>query len=46
MTDQHEPGPEASVEPTALMALRANVTNDEVLRQREFVDVLSRIKGE
>ncbi len=29
-----------------LMALRANVTNDDVLRQREFVDVLSRIKGE
>jgi TolB-like protein len=29
-----------------LMALRANVTNDDVLRQREFVDVLRRIKGE
>ena len=29
-----------------LMALRANVTNDDVLRQREFVDVLARIKGE
>ena len=29
-----------------LMALRANVTNDDVLRQREFADVLGRIKGE
>ena len=29
-----------------LMALRANVTNDDVLRQREFVDVLGRITGE
>jgi TolB-like protein len=29
-----------------LMALRANVTNDDALRQREFVDVLGRIKGE
>jgi TolB-like protein len=29
-----------------LMALRANVTNDEVLRQSDFVDVLRRIKGE
>jgi tetratricopeptide (TPR) repeat protein len=29
-----------------LMALRANVTNDDVLRQRSFVDVLGRIKGE
>ena len=29
-----------------LMALRANVTNDDVLRQREFADVLGKIKGE
>jgi pentatricopeptide repeat protein len=29
-----------------LMALRANVTNDDVLRQQEFVEVLGRIKGE
>ena len=29
-----------------LMALRANVTNDATLRQRKFVDVLSRIRGE
>jgi pentatricopeptide repeat protein len=29
-----------------LMALRANVTNDAVLRQPEFTDVLNRIKGE
>jgi len=29
-----------------LMALRANVTNDDVLRRREFVDVLTRIKGQ
>jgi TolB-like protein len=29
-----------------LMALRANVTNDDVLRRREFVDVLGRIKGQ
>jgi pentatricopeptide repeat protein len=29
-----------------LMALRANVTNDQVLRQREFVEVIGRIKGE
>jgi len=29
-----------------LMALRGNVTNDDVLRRREFVDVLGRIKGE
>jgi tetratricopeptide (TPR) repeat protein len=29
-----------------LMALRANVTNDDLLRQRPFVDVLRRIKGE
>jgi len=29
-----------------LMALRANVTNDDVLRQREFADVLGRIEGE
>jgi TolB-like protein len=29
-----------------LMALRANITNDDVLRQRDFADVLRRIKGE
>jgi hypothetical protein len=29
-----------------LMALRANVTNDDVLRQRRFADVLERIKGD
>jgi hypothetical protein len=29
-----------------LMALRANVMNDELLRQRGFVAVLERIKGE
>jgi pentatricopeptide repeat protein len=29
-----------------LMALRANVTNDALLREREFVDVLGRIKGD
>lgn len=29
-----------------LMALRTNVTNDDALREREFVDVLNRIKGE
>jgi hypothetical protein len=29
-----------------MMALRANVTNDAVLRQSDFVDVLGRIKGE
>jgi len=29
-----------------LMALRSNVTNDNVLRQGSFVDVLTRIKGE
>jgi hypothetical protein len=29
-----------------LMALRANVTNDDALRQRSFADVLGRIKGE
>lgn len=29
-----------------LMALRANVTNDDVLRQRRFADVLDRIKGD
>jgi TolB-like protein len=30
----------------SLMALRANVTNDDVLRQREFAATLARIKGE
>jgi TolB-like protein/tetratricopeptide (TPR) repeat protein len=30
----------------SLMALRANVTNDDVLRQRDFAAVLARIKGE
>jgi hypothetical protein len=29
-----------------LMALRANVTNDDVLRQRELAAVLARISGE
>jgi len=29
-----------------LMALRANVTNDALLRQRKFVDALRRIEGE
>ncbi len=29
-----------------LMALRANVTNDDVLLEREFAAALSRIKGE
>ncbi len=29
-----------------LMALRANVTNDELLREREFVDLLGRITGD
>jgi adenylate cyclase len=30
----------------SLMALRANVTNDDVLRQRDFAAVLARITGE
>jgi pentatricopeptide repeat protein len=30
----------------ALMSLRRNVTNDDVLRQPEFVEVLARVKGD
>jgi hypothetical protein len=38
----HEPDEDATV----LVALKTNVTNDPVLRQPEFVDVMSRIRGD